>query len=68
VRGTDTRDSPIWQASATACQTPSPGGALMIHTYLWTLAFALTIISVGLIVRVVSFVRPSPRLVAVETH
>jgi hypothetical protein len=40
----------------------------MIHTYLWTLAFALTLICVGLIVRVVSFVRPSPRPVAVETH
>jgi len=40
----------------------------MIHTYLWTLAFALTLICVGLVVRVVSFVRPSPSLVAVETY
>jgi hypothetical protein len=40
----------------------------MIHTYLWTLAFALTLICVSLVVRVVSFVRPRPSLVAVETY
>ena len=39
----------------------------MIHTYLWTLVFALTLISVGLVVRVVSFVKPNPPLVAVDT-
>ena len=40
----------------------------MIHTYLWTLVFALTLICVGLAVRVVTFVRPNRPLVAVSAH
>lgn len=37
----------------------------MLQRYLWTLAFALTLISAGLILHVVRFLRPSPRPVAV---
>jgi hypothetical protein len=70
VKATDTCHGPIRQAEVIGHPTPPPPRqeTLMIHTYLWTLAFALTLISVGLVVRFVSFVWPSPSLVAVETY
>ena len=38
----------------------------MIEQYLWSLAFALTLISAAVILHVVRFVRPGPRPVAVK--
>ncbi|HZY01063.1 MAG TPA: hypothetical protein VFE92_16465 [Dermatophilaceae bacterium] len=40
----------------------------MIQQYLWSLAFALALVSVGLVVRVVQIVAPSRRPVPVESR
>lgn len=40
----------------------------MMQQYLWSLAFALALMSVGVVVRVVQFVAPSRRPAPVEGH
>jgi hypothetical protein len=40
----------------------------MLHLYLWSLVFALALASAGVILRVISVVRPTPIPVALQNY
>jgi hypothetical protein len=59
---------PGWAAGFHRLQGSSHQELCMIQQYLWSLAFALALVSVGLVVRVVQIVAPSRRPVPVESR